>query len=384
MLLFAVFAGLTAAVLFLLLRPLLRDGEGEAARAEFDSAVYRDQLNEIESDQARGLIGEQDAEAARTEIARRLLAADVEARAGDKNRSQVPLRALTTGLALFLPIFALSLYLYYGSPLLPDQPLIARLQAPDANRNLEALVARVEARLREHPEEGAGWEAIAPVYLNWGRFADAADAYAQAIRLLGESPKRLAGQGRALVFAQGGVVSEEARKALERALVLDPNLIDAQVLLILAKEQDGKLADAATGWRSLLEKLPAESPWRDVAQKRLGMLEAKLAGKRVPSATQPPEVAAASPSADDMAAAEGISPADRQAMIERMVSGLASRLAAKGDDLPGWLKLVRAYTVLDRKEEALKALERAKAQFSGNAQALRELDTLAAELGLKS
>ena len=40
------------------------------------SAVYRDQLGEIESDRARGLIGEEEAEAARVEIARRLFAAD--------------------------------------------------------------------------------------------------------------------------------------------------------------------------------------------------------------------------------------------------------------------------------------------------------------------
>ena len=79
-----------------------------------------------------------------------------------------------------------------------------------------------------------------------------------------------------------------------------------------------------------------------------------------------------------------MSPADRQAMIESMVQGLANRLDQKGDDLAGWLKLVRAYTVLDRKDDALKALEKAKTQFSGNEDALRELDALAAELGLKS
>jgi cytochrome c-type biogenesis protein CcmH len=51
---------------------------------------------------------------------------------------------------------------------------------------------------------------------------------------------------------------------------------------------------------------------------------------------------------------------------------------------PGWLKLVRAYSVLDRKDDAQKALARAKSQFSGNMQAIEQLDALAAELGLKS
>jgi cytochrome c-type biogenesis protein CcmH len=85
-----------------------------------------------------------------------------------------------------------------------------------------------------------------------------------------------------------------------------------------------------------------------------------------------------------MAAAQNMSPADRQVMIETMVQRLSDRLAQQGDDLAGWLKLVRAYTVLDRKQDALKALERAKTQFNGNAQALEQLNTLAAELGLKS
>ena len=92
-----------------------------------------------------------------------------------------------------LPLLALGLYLTYGSPRLPDQPLAARLEDPASDRNLEALVARVEARLRQHPEEGEGWEVIAPVYLSWRRYGDAAEAYGQAIRLLGPSAKRLAG-----------------------------------------------------------------------------------------------------------------------------------------------------------------------------------------------
>ena len=67
-----------------------------------------------------------------------------------------------------------------------------------------------------------------------------------------------------------------------------------------------------------------------------------------------------------------------------MVQRLSDRLAQQGDDLAGWLKLVRAYSVLDRKDDAQKALARAKSQFSGNTHAIEQLDALAAELGLKS
>jgi len=389
-LLWVVLACLTAIVLIVLLRPLAGAGTADRAPEAFDAAVYRDQLNEIESDRARGLIGEEEAEAARVEIARRLLAADSKARASDRAKSHgARARAAMIAIGAALPLLALGLYLTYGSPRLPGQPLAARLQDPASDRNLEALVARVEARLREHPEEGEGWEVIAPVYMGWRRYGDAAQAYAQAIRLLGPSAKRLSGQGQALVLSNNGVVTEDARSALERAFTLDPTLIEPRILLAIAKEQDGQFQAAIEDWRALLSKADGDAPWREMVEKRIAAAEAHLAGKPLAEAETPapPQAGAQSqngPSASDIAAAQNMSPAERQAMVERMVQGLAARLDQDGSDLPGWLKLVRAYSVLDRKDDALKALQRAKSQFSGNTQAIEQLDRLAAELGLKS
>ncbi len=389
MLLWVVLACLTAIVLIVLLRPLAGVGTADRSPEAFDAAVYRDQLNEIEGDRARGLIGEEEAEAARVEIARRLLAADSKARASDRAKSHgARARAAMIAIGAALPLLALGLYLTYGSPRLPGQPLAARLQDPASDRNLEALVARVEARLREHPEEGEGWEVIAPVYMGWRRYGDAAQAYAQAIRLLGPSAKLLSGQGQALVLANNGVVTEDARSALERARDLDPKLIEPRILLAIAKEQDGQFQAAIEDWRALLNKADGDAPWREMVEKRIAAAEAHLAGKPMPEAETPtPQAGAQSqngPSTADIAAAQNMSPAERQAMVERMVQGLAARLDQDGSDLSGWLKLVRAYSVLDRKDDALKALQRAKSQFSGNTQAIEQLDRLAAELGLKS
>jgi cytochrome c-type biogenesis protein CcmH len=384
-LLWAIFAALTAAVLYALLRPLAGGGASDESRSAFNATVYRDQLGEVESDRERGLIGKGDAEAARVEIARRLLASDAEGNSASDASTRSSLRAVALGLAVALPLAVLSLYLVYGSPRLPDQPLVARLQDPTSDKNLAVLVARVEARLRQHPEEGEGWEVIAPVYMGWRRYTDAAEAYRQSIRLLGESPKRLASYGQALVLANNGVVTEDARKALERAITLDPELIEPRLVLIIAKEQDGKLAEAVEEWRKLLASAPADAPWRKLVEQRLAEDEAKLAGKGSPAKPEAAEAAAPKgPSPEDVAAAESMNPGDRQAMIEAMVQRLADRLTQNGDDLAGWLKLVRAYTVLDRKDDALKALGKAKTQFSGNDAALRELDALASELGLRS
>ncbi len=390
MLIWVVLACLTAIVLFVLLRPLAGAGASHRTPEAFDAAVYRDQLGEIDSDRARGLIGAEEAEGARIEVARRLLAADSTARSADRAKPDGT-RARTAMIAVgaALPLLALGVYLTYGSPRLPDQPLAARLADPASDRNLEALVARAEARLRQHPEEGEGWEAIAPVYLSWRRYDDAAQAYAQAIRLLGPSAKRFSGQGQAVVLANNGVVTEDARRALERAHELDQTLIEPRILLAIAKEQDGQFAAAIADWRAILDSTDGEAPWRAMVETRIGAAEAHVAGKPVAEneAPAPPRADAPAqdgPSGSDISAAQAMSPAERQAMIEQMVGRLAARLDQDGSDLPGWLKLVRAYSVLERKDDALKALQRAKSQFSGNEQAIEQLDQLAAELGLKS
>ena len=390
MLLWIILGALTAFVLLVLLRPLVGGRTSEHAREAFDAAVYRDQLGEIDADRARGLIGEAEVEAARLEIARRLLQADrTELTHSEDASGSGHARAAMIAVATVLPLLALGLYLVYGSPRLPDQPLALRLQDPSNAQNLEALVARVEARLREHPEEGEGWDVVAPVYMGWQRYQDAADAYGQAIRLRGPSAKRLSGQGQALVLANNGVVSDEARTALERAVALDQSLTEPRILIAIAKEQDGQFAAAIEDWRAILANRQGDAPWRQMVEQRIASDEAHLASKPVPGAEAPgggvPDLPVArGPSAGDVAAAQNMNPADRQAMIAQMVQRLAARLDQDGSDLAGWLKLVKAYSVLERKDDAEKALARAKTKFTGNTQALQQLDQLAAELGLKS
>lgn len=383
MLLWVILAALTAVVLSFLLYPLVGGREAGEERDAFNAAVYRDQLEEIEADRARGLIGEAEAEAARLEVARRLLAADENeaAASGAGPRGALP-RAAFIVVALGLPLAVLGAYLFYGSPRLPDQPLAARLTDPAKEKDIGVLVARVEARLRAHPDEGEGWDAIAPIYLGGRRYADAAEAYRQAIRLLGPSAKRLSGLGQALVLEQQGLVTEPARMALAEALKQDETLVEPRILLAVAKEQDGNLEGALADWRGLLELKGGDERWRSMVEARIASAQARLSGDAPVAETAPaPE---AGPSAAEVAAAQSMSPAERQAMVDGMVKKLAARLDANGDDLPGWLRLVRAYTVLGRNGDARDALAKAKDQFAGNAQAIEQLDTLAAELGLTS
>ncbi len=382
MLLWVILAALTAAVLSFLLYPLVGGREAVDERDAFDAAVYRDQLDEIEADRARGLIGEAEAEAARLEVARRLLAANEKGKdASDAaSRNALPRVALIV-VAACLPLAAIGAYLFYGSPSLPDQPLAARLTDPAKETDVGVLVARVEARLRAHPEEGAGWDAIAPIYLGARRYADAAEAYRQSIRLLGPTAKRLSGLGQALVLEQQGLVTEPARVALEEALKRDETLVEPRILIAISKEQEGNFEDAIADWRGLLDARKGDERWTAMIEGRIASAQAKMSSGEAPAAPASP-APQAGPSAADVAAAQSMSPNERQAMVDQMVKRLAARLETNGDDLLGWLRLVRAYTVLGKNDEAKEALARAKEQFAGNEQAIGQLDTLAEELGL--
>jgi cytochrome c-type biogenesis protein CcmH len=190
------------------------------------------------------------------------------------------------------------------------------------------------------------------------------------------------------VLANDGLVTPQARKALEDALARDGTLIEPRILIAIAKEQDGQFKEAVEDWRALLANAKNDEPWRAMVEKRMQAAEAHVAG--APLATEPPAQGAggqdgeSGPTSADIAAAQAMDPAQRQAMVEQMVQRLATRLDQGGGSITDWLRLVRAYTVLERRDDAVKALDRAKTEFSGDTQALEELDRLATELGLKS
>ncbi len=372
-------AVLVAAVTLAVTRPLMRDAAELADAAGPDLAVYRDQLTEIEADLARGTLSEIEAEAARTEVARRLIRRADASEIANINPEPYAARVIKPVLAaavLALPLGSVLLYLAFGQPGLPGQPLGARIAAPLDKSNSSDLLAKVEARLRDYPDDGKGWDVIAPVYATLGRPADAASAYATAIRLLGESPARLLGFAEARIGAEGGIVPDDARKALQTVLVTEPKRTEPRIWLALAKEQNGDMAGAAVDYRALIAEAPEGARWRQGLADRL----AKLDGAASTAPIAPPE-ALASPDAAKIAA---MNPQDRAAVITKMVDGLAARLKTDGKDVVGWTKLIRAYQLMGRKEDALKAYADAKTQLAGDDSALKQIDELAKRLGLNS
>ncbi|WP_417684611.1 c-type cytochrome biogenesis protein CcmI [Roseibium sp.] len=379
-------AVLTAAAALSVLVPLNRRQAGNDTQLDerlADAAVYRQQLDEISRDLDRGLIDEDAAEAARTEVARRLLATDErKTEAHERGGSRVSLRLVTLLAVLALPAGTFGLYLYLGSPDLPDTPLQARLSAPPENQSVGELIARVERHLADNPQDGQGWSVLAPVYMRVGNPAAAADAYANAIRILGPSVKLVTDYGEALTVANDGIVTANAHAAFERAVQMDPQAVKPRFFLALALGQEGKAGEAIAAWTSLLDGADPAEPWVPVAQAELSKLGGgQMAGRLGDGAAG--QAAAPGPSADDIAAARDMSADDRTAMIEGMVKGLAERLEANGGSLEEWLRLIRAYAVLGKRDAAIAAIAKARDIHANDAEAMGQIDQLAEQAGLK-
>lgn len=362
MAIWVVFALMTGAAVAAVLWPLSRRATPVSA-PDSDTRFYRDQLAEIERDQERGLLSPAEGEAARVEAARRLLrAADAAGPAGDTvGEPALRRRRAVSAIALsVVPLLAIAVYGAYGSPHLPAQPLSARLKDDPQRLDFASAVSRIEAHLAAHPDDGRGWDVVAPVYLRAGRVQDAVKAYEAALRILGATAARLTGYGEALAAAEGGVVSAQARTAFEKAVAIDPAAPKPRFYLAQAAEQDGDTEQARRRYGEIVAHAPPEAAWVALVRERLAQLSGGSAAEAV----------AAMP------------PTDRQAAIRGMVEGLAARLETSGGSAEEWSRLVRSYAVLGEHDKARQALDKARHSLGDTVAAAEPLASVAREFNL--
>ncbi|APG83857.1 c-type cytochrome biogenesis protein CcmI [Sinorhizobium americanum] len=374
MLFWILVAILTAAVAVALVLPLMRAVAPLSSPHSHDIEVYRDQLGELARDREAGLISDEDAETARAEIGRRLIAANAaDASTTESASGRLGATRLAQAFILLcLPAVGLCLYLATGSPGVPAQPLAARLANPGEDINI--LIAKAENHLALNPDDGAGWDLLAPIYMRNGRVDDAVAAYDRAIRLLGPTAARFGGYAEALIVQSGGLVTAAAQDALKKALSLDPNDPRSEFYLALGLKQEGKRGDALAAFRKLADTSPAGAPWLPLVNQHIAELS--------PDKPVAGGAASGNPTSEDIAAAEGMSAGDRQEMIRGMVDGLAGRLKENPDNFEGWMRLVRAYVVLDQRDKAENALRDGLQAFPASGDEGQQLLALGRELGI--
>ncbi|MGE4220227.1 MAG: c-type cytochrome biogenesis protein CcmI [Alphaproteobacteria bacterium] len=352
---------LALAVAAVLLRPLLHRAPPLPEAAEYDIAVYRDQLAEIERERARGAIDPAAADAARTEVARRLLAAD--ARRGEGPASAAPLRLTAVAVGLLVPASALGLYLWLGTPGLHGYPHAAQQAARAASNraaaDLAGLADQLAARMAAAPDNVEGWSLLGRTYMQLQRPADAAAAFARAAALAPQDAELAAGEGEARMLAAGGQVTPESQAAFERALAQRPDDPRARFYLGLGRFQNGDIRAAYDAWTALIADSPADAPWLSLVRERASEAAQQLGLD--PAALPEPKPALGGPDDAAVAAAAAMTPEERTAMVEGMVARLAARLKEQPGDIEGWLRLARAYEVLGRHADMRDAMAQAAA-----------------------
>lgn len=394
-------AGLTLIVAGLFAIAILRRADTSEGKADYDLRVYRDQLTDVERDLERGVLSEADATRVRTEVSRRILAADADRRAIVDQISGAP-KALAVVLTLILAGGSFYIYKALGAPGYGDLALSDRIAFADQLRESRPSQATAEAgippispiaefsedylslvqTLRDtvanRPDDIQGFVLLAQNESNLGNFTAAHRAQARILELKGEqaTAEDLTGYTDLLVLAAGGYVSPEAEQAARTVLSVDPTNGVARYYSGLMFAQTARPDMAFRIWDRLLRVGPEDAPWiapilsqiPEMAQRAGENYQIPVIGAQAPRG----------PSNDDIDAAQDMSPAQRIEMIEGMVSGLSDRLATDGGTSSEWAQLIGALGVLERREQAFSIYENAKTVFGDDPTAM-DLITRAAQ-----
>ncbi|MGE0420225.1 MAG: c-type cytochrome biogenesis protein CcmI [Acetobacteraceae bacterium] len=340
--------------------PLMNRTRTVPPRTLFDQAVYRDQLRELDRDVARGLLTDDEAQSARLEIQRRLLAAAPDPAAANPAQAERPARpSPVLALMVVLMVGGGSVAMYSLMPGQPPRTPVAGEPDPARQEEMRRLVGQLKERLAKEPNSTEGWRLYARATAGMGEWDEAAAAYQRLMALGDASADTQAAYGEILVAKAQGIVTPEARKAFEAVVARDPANGMARFYLALAAGQGGEPKRAIDLLQALAADLPEGSPERTEIARRIAAF-AKNAG------IEPPKMASGRPAepgpdAATAAAAAQLPPAERQAMIRGMVNRLAEKLEKDPSDLDGWLRLGRARAVLGESDKAADAYEKAAA-----------------------
>jgi cytochrome c-type biogenesis protein CcmH len=425
MTLWIILTALAALVAALLTVPLVRRHEARQDARAATLAVLRDQLADVDVQLASGSIQPADAEGLRTEIKRRMLAAGHLPEDALRPYGSRALSGVAVVLAAGVALAAAALYGTMGQPQLatgaaaPATAAAVPESSPEADAEVMRLIAGLEEKLAANPDDAEGWRMLGWSNFNLRRFPEAAKAYARAVALDPEGEGYQSAYGEALVQAADGQVTPDARTAFQRAFEQDGRDARARYFLGIAKAQSGDLKGALDDWIRLLGDSEADAPWvpqlRQIidgtareagvdVSARLAALTPPTSGGATVSSPVAPAVAAAAaaaagrspagapagappgvlpgPTQEQADAVRSLPPGQQQAMIRGMVEGLAERLKSNPNDEAGWLRLMRARTVLGEGAAARQARDQALAAFRADAQAQGRIRAAAAEMGI--
>jgi cytochrome c-type biogenesis protein CcmH len=353
--------------------PLIRRIDAAQTAPSQDTAIYQDQLKEIDRDLQSGSINGPEADSAKVEIQRRLNAAtkNIAEPRPISNAWRNAALAATAGMVI---LGSVNLYKILGSPDLPS----AAANAPSvANKNVtpgqvEAMVAKLQARLQTNPKDAEAWRMLGWTQFSLQHFPEATEAYSKAIELDPNNIDYKSAYSEVIIQGAQGIVTPKAQALVAEVIAKSPKDARARFYDAIAHEQSGDQKGALQRWLALYADAPADAGWRDDVKQRVAELE-KATG-----------TAAAAPMITDeqTAQVQAMAPADQREMIKSMVERLATKMAVNPKDLDGWMRLIRAYKVLNQPDKAKEAIGKALAAFATDQTSTDKLKTAATELGI--
>lgn len=323
-------------------------------------AIFADQLAELDLDVARGVVSSADADAARIEIKKNILRQAQKVHSGPFVSTRGSRIGLWVAL-LFVPVVSVGYYSKFGNPALSRVAVAEQRQAREENARIFALTEQLKTRLETDAEGGPsdGWMLLGQTYMRLGRFGDAAAAF----RIVSEREEVTSAVfsmlTEALVAQENGIMTPAAEAAINEAAGRDPLNPAVTYFQALALQQAGQSAAAHDLVVARLDAADGYYPWMDTLVGQANRIGDGIGRDPISLARFAPMLAGRGPSAEDVAAAQEMSPEDRAAFIQSMVQGLADRLKDEPDDLDGWLQLGRAYSVLGNVEGAKDAYKNA-------------------------
>lgn len=282
----------------------------------------------------------------------------------------------------------------------PPPPAVPPPAEPSQQPSVEDVIAKLEAKLAEKPDDAEGWRMLGWSYFQTERYAEAATALKKATKLDPDHAETWSFLGEALVLAskEEGRMPRDAKAAFDKAIKLDPKDARARYFQAVAMDLSGRHRQAINAWFDLLEDTPADAPYaedireviRNVGEKHKidvekRLAEAKFAAPANGVITDGPHKAAAGipgPTSEQMKAAEGIPKGQQEAMIRGMVDGLEAKLQANPGDVDRWIMLLRSRMQLGEPRKAAEALQKGLAAFRNDSASARKLREAASSLGV--
>jgi cytochrome c-type biogenesis protein CcmH len=285
-------------------------------------------------------------------------------------------------------------------PETPPPPAVPPPTAPSQQPSVDDVIAKLETKLAEKPDDAEGWRMLGWSYFQTERYAEAATALKKATKLDPDHAETWSFLGEALVLAskEEGRMPRDAKAAFDKAIKLDPKDARARYFQAVAMDLSGRHRQAINAWFSLLEDTPADAPYaedireviRNVGEKRKidvekRLAEAKFAAPANGVITDGPHKAAAGipgPTSEQMKAAEGMPKGQQETMIRGMVDGLEAKLQANPGDVDRWIMLLRSRMQLGEPRKAAEALQKGLAAFRNDSASARKLREAASSLGV--